>query len=348
MTTPHATVVLGSTGSIGAVQVDHYAHDDDSRVVALAAAGNNLGLLAQQAVDLGVLGISLHQGNPNAIHLALDEANARAGTHVRPEVLIGPDVAVETASAGVDTVVNAIRGIHGVRPSLAALESGADIRVANTETLLCTGVLETYLPHGEDIADRLTLLSPALAAIQDALDAHDVARIILTTRSQEFLRGRRRNTANRVNAATGFDAATSLLELRAITDVPIDVVEHDGPIASIVELADGKAILNPRPHLRSTWNGSTQWAFRESSLPAIEFAKAVADEGGNYPIVFYTANGEAVQAYLDGAITYEQIDTVVAAIMDSYDSPQTTSVRGVIEAAQWANRQAQSVIRSLR
>src|SRR5699024_10996260 len=119
----------------------------------------------------------LHDADLREAHAALDAANTRAGTNVRPEALIGPDAVAHAAGAGADTVVNTIAGIAGVVPSLAALETGAHLHVANTETLLSRDLLHQYLPPGTRLAEAITVLGPALAGIQSALLDREVSRI---------------------------------------------------------------------------------------------------------------------------------------------------------------------------
>ena len=125
--------VLGSTGSIG-VQALEVAGRLSLRVAALAA-GRNAALLEQQ--------IRAHRP---AVAALFDEAAARdlrvrvADTGTR--VLSGAGGVCEAAAiAGADLTLNAIVGIAGLRPTLAALEAGHPVALANKETLVAAGDL---------------------------------------------------------------------------------------------------------------------------------------------------------------------------------------------------------------
>lgn len=347
MTSARNTVILGSTGSIGTAQVDRFASDPHTHVVALAAAGTNLELIAYQGVELGVYGIALNHADLEDVHAALDAVNRTGGTNIRPEVLIGPDAVLHAASAGVDLVVNAIEGIEGLAPSISALTTGAHLSVANTETLLSKELLAQALAPGEHLGDHLTLLNPALVGIQTALAQHEVRRIILTTRGTQARPSRRKGTPARVNARTGAAAGLAMLELRTVTDVDVEVVEHDGPVASIVELADGRSIVNHHPHAASTWRGRTSWRFEPVHLAGVELSRVVGEEGGTYPVVLQAANAEAVRAHLEGALTLERIDEVVAQVMDTHEPPSELSVETVTGVSSWAKEQARRVIREV-
>ncbi len=346
MRAARTAVVLGSTGSIGTAQVDRFASDPEIQVVAIAAAGGNIDLIAYQAVELGVFGIALKSGSREEVHAALDEVNQRAGTNVRPEVLIGPETAHLAASAGVDLVVNAIEGVEGVAPSIGALKSGAHLAVANTETLLSKDLLTQELGESGRLPGSLTLLNPALAGIQEALAQHRVSRIILTTRGSQPRPSRRRSTPYRVNAQTGAAAGQAMLELGSITEVEVEVVEHDGPIASIVELSDGRILMNRRPHSGSSWERRVSWKFEPVKLAGIRLAKEAAREGGTYPAVLHAANVASVQAHLDGLLALERINDVVASVMHAHTPPSEPSVADLTRVNTWAKDHAREVILS--
>src|SRR5690349_2268640 len=109
-------VILGSTGSIGTQALDVLSrHRDDYRVVALAA-GRNTELLARQAVEFDV---------------PADRARACGDD---------PAVLAELAAlADADVVLNAVVGFAGLPATLAALQSGKRLALANKESLIAAG-----------------------------------------------------------------------------------------------------------------------------------------------------------------------------------------------------------------
>ena len=127
----HKTIsLLGSTGSIG-VQALDVARMHGYRVVGLAA-GKNIKVLEQQAREFKPLLVAVADSEA-AIQLKI----ALADTDIK--VLGGSDAICEVARLECDTVLNAIVGIAGLRPTLAAIESGHDIALANKETLVAAG-----------------------------------------------------------------------------------------------------------------------------------------------------------------------------------------------------------------
>ena len=142
---PVPVVVLGSTGSIGTQALDVVdANPGVFEVVGLGAGGADPGALAAQAASHGVPLVAVAREDRVA---AVRGALAAAGPAVAPTVLGGADAAsdlVREACAkwgeGV-VVLNGITGSVGLRPTLAALESGATLALANKESLVAGGAL---------------------------------------------------------------------------------------------------------------------------------------------------------------------------------------------------------------
>ena len=127
--------VLGSTGSIGTQTLQIAAEFPERfRVVALSA-GRNLDLLEQQ----------VRQHRPQAVALAaaelLPSLRCRLGDlHPQPELLAGAEgVAAVAAWPAAQLVVTGIVGCAGLLPTMAAIEAGKDLALANKETLIAAG-----------------------------------------------------------------------------------------------------------------------------------------------------------------------------------------------------------------
>lgn len=131
-------VLLGSTGSIGTQALDVVAAAPGAfRVVALAAGGADVQLLARQALDHGValVGVARSEALP-----ALQEAlRAQAAGRPLPRVVAGPEAASEVATHPCDVVLNGMTGSVGLRPTLAALATGRTLALANKESLVAGG-----------------------------------------------------------------------------------------------------------------------------------------------------------------------------------------------------------------
>ncbi len=125
-------IVLGSTGSIG-VQTLEVARQNGFRVTALTA-GSNDKLIEQQAREF----------NPRVVALADSAAASRLKIALKDtdiRVISGEDGICEAATSQGDTVVSAIVGIAGLRPTLAAIDAHKTIALANKETMVTAGAL---------------------------------------------------------------------------------------------------------------------------------------------------------------------------------------------------------------
>lgn len=141
-----AITLLGSTGSIGTQTLDIVQqYPDQFRLVGMAA-GRNVDLVAQQ----------ISQFKPEIVALAessLVPSLREAIAHVPnpPEILAGQEGVVEVARYGdAEAVVTGIVGCAGLLPTIAAIEAGKDIALANKETLIAGGpvVLPLIQKHG--------------------------------------------------------------------------------------------------------------------------------------------------------------------------------------------------------
>ena len=122
-------LILGSTGSIGTQALEVIAANPDRfEVVGLAAGGGNPDLLARQRAETGVTNVAV--------------ADEGAAAQVGDVTYAGPEAAtrlVENTEA--DVVLNALVGALGLHPTLAALNSGARLALANKESLIAGGPL---------------------------------------------------------------------------------------------------------------------------------------------------------------------------------------------------------------
>ncbi len=172
--------ILGSTGSIGRSTLDVVrAHPGRFTILGLAA-GRNLALLIEQIEEFGPAYVSVR-----------DEADAK---HIEErfagsvKVGFGLEGASTAATLeGLDMVVAAISGAAGLVPTMAAVEAGVDIALANKETMVAAGslVMETASKTGSRI---LPVDSEHSALFQSLAGqrAEDVRRVILTASGGPF------------------------------------------------------------------------------------------------------------------------------------------------------------------
>jgi 1-deoxy-D-xylulose-5-phosphate reductoisomerase len=267
-------VLLGATGSIGTQAIDVVRRAPDRfRVVGLAAGGDRPELLAAQALELGVEVVGVAQ--PAALEdlqLALfAEAQRRGydrGEFAMPKMLAGSDAAEQVAAWPCDVVLNGMTGSVGLAPTLAALDAGRTLALANKESLIAGGPLvKARAKPGQIIP--VDSEHSAIAQCLRAGTASEVRRLVLTASGGPF-RGKQRADLGEVtleqalahptwdmgpvvtiNSATLVNKGLELIEAHWLFEVDfdaIDVVVHpQSVIHSMVEFRDGSTIAQASP-----------------------------------------------------------------------------------------------------
>lgn len=268
-------VLLGSTGSIGTQALDIVRRAPDRfRVVGLAAGGDRPAELAAQAIETGAEVVAVAKASAlEDVQLALyAEAQRRGydrGDVALPKLLAGPDAAAEVAAwADADLVVNGMTGSIGLAPTLAALDAGHTLALANKESLVAGGPLVTARAKPGQIVPVDSEHS-ALAQCLRAGTAGEVARLVLTASGGPF-RGRDRagladvtpaealahptwdmGPVVTLNSATLVNKGLEVIEAHFLFGVGydrIDVVVHPQSVVhSMVTYVDGSTIAQASP-----------------------------------------------------------------------------------------------------
>jgi 1-deoxy-D-xylulose-5-phosphate reductoisomerase len=169
--------ILGSTGSVGTQALDVARRNPDRfRVVGLSAAGGNRELLVGQ----------IREFLPPLVAIAEEQAGLEVQQRLEQlrgvEVLVGPGATEKLASeTEADFVLNALVGSAGLAPTLATLQAGKTLALANKESLVVGGELVTDLVKGEP--ERLVPVDSEHAALAMALRherREDLKRVVLT------------------------------------------------------------------------------------------------------------------------------------------------------------------------
>lgn len=304
--------ILGSTGSIGTQALEVIAqHPGRFCVRALSAGGANLALLARQAARFRpeIVAISLARGEEFATALA---AELPGGEEYQPEILTGEDASARAAgrASRQAVVLNGITGGVGLAPTLAALESGATLALANKESLIVGGALvkaacqrpgQIVPVDSEHSAIAQTLASgvhhKGLTSVnQDGCS--EVSQIILTASGGPF-RGKKRADLAQVsaqqalnhptwsmgpvvtiNSSTLVNKGLELIEAHLLFEVtPEDIVPVIHPqsiIHSGVTWRDGATILQASPpDMRLPIALGLDWPSRlEKTVPPLDFTSA--------------------------------------------------------------------------
>ncbi|MBB4697316.1 1-deoxy-D-xylulose-5-phosphate reductoisomerase [Actinoplanes abujensis] len=267
-------VLLGSTGSIGTQAIDIVRRNPDKfRVVALGAGGGNVESLAAQALELGVEVVGVARATAvQDLQLAFyAEAQRRGwatGDFKLPKIVAGPDAMTELARWPCDVVLNGVVGSLGLAPTLAALESGRILALANKESLVAGGPLVRRIAKPGQIVPVDSEHS-ALAQCLRGGTTGEVRRLVLTASGGAF-RDRRRDELTNVtpdealkhptwdmgpvvtiNSATMVNKALEVIEAHELFNVAYDDIEvmvhPQSVLHSMVEFADGSTLAQASP-----------------------------------------------------------------------------------------------------
>jgi 1-deoxy-D-xylulose-5-phosphate reductoisomerase len=251
--------LLGSTGSIGEQTLDVAGRFPDRYRVTGLAAGRQVEKLAEQ----------VRRFRPDVVSVADDEGarelRERLAGDPAPEIHVGDAGLSAVATCDADLVVSALVGAVGLDPTLAAIEAGRDVALANKEVLVMAGALVLRAVRARGVA--LLPVDSEHNAIFQALAGQrleDVERIILTASGGPFrtwpaeriARARVEDALEHpnwdmgpkitVDSATLMNKGLEVIEARWLFEVSpeqVDVVVHPQSIVhSLVEFADGSVL----------------------------------------------------------------------------------------------------------
>ncbi|MFC0125877.1 1-deoxy-D-xylulose-5-phosphate reductoisomerase [Bifidobacterium apri] len=259
-------IVLGSTGSIGTQGLDVIArHPDRFTVTGLAAGGGHVDLLAQQAAKFHVPQVAIaDESKVGALREALDQAGAS-----NTAIHAGHQAVVALAGCGADTVLNGITGSIGLEPSIAALQAGSQLALANKESVVAGG----HLLFSAQVRDQqINPVDSEHSAIWQSLRSgrhSEVSKLIVTASGGPF-RGLHRDEMTAItpsqalnhptwhmgpvvtiNSSTLMNKGLEVIEASRLFDIPperIEVTVHPQSIVhSMVEFRDGATICQASP-----------------------------------------------------------------------------------------------------
>ncbi|MFQ5913594.1 MAG: 1-deoxy-D-xylulose-5-phosphate reductoisomerase [Nitrospinota bacterium] len=249
-------VILGSTGSIGTNALDIVRHHTDELKVVGLGGRRNVDLLEKQAREF----------RPAVVAL-LDEAAAETLKHrirdLSVQVWSGPEGLERIGRLPqADLVLTAVEGVAGLLPTLAAIEAGKVVALANKEPLVAAG--ELVILRAQECGAQLVPVDSEHNAIHQALQGHrreDIRRLILTAsggpfrdHSKQELRHVTREEALRhpnwmmgpkvtIDSATMMNKGLEVIEAHWLFGVPGDsievVVHRESIVHSLVEFVDG-------------------------------------------------------------------------------------------------------------
>jgi len=322
--------ILGSTGSIGTQALAVIDGNRGRFCVTALAAGRNIALLREQIAKF----------RPRIVAVFDEECALRLGEEPglprELKILSGPDGYKEIAALPEnDLVLSAMVGAAGLIPTVAAVEAGKDVALANKETLVMAGALVMEKAAAKGV--RILPVDSEHSAIFQCLQggsAGEVRRIILTasggpfrTWTREELRRVRPDQALRhpnwtmgrkitIDSATMMNKGLEIIEARwlfAVKVEQIDVVVHPQSVVhSLVEYRDGSVLAQlGHPDMRVPIAYAFSWPERLAdtgefldfrNIPALEFYPPDADR---FPCLSLAGDalriGGTMPAVLNGA-----------------------------------------------
>lgn len=364
-------ILLGATGSIGSSAIKVAETIPDRMQIVGMAAKRNARLLAQAA----------NRARPEAICL-VDEAHLdelRSCLDYSPEILTG-ELGLETLarSGGADLVLVAIVGTTGLKPALAAIETGKDLAVASKEILVMAG--ETVMTQAGQKGIKVLPVDSEHNAIFQCLEGkpkHEIRSLILTASGGPFRTLSSERLASvtvadalnhptwkmgrkiSIDSATLFNKGLEMIEARWLFDIPmaqVQVLVHPQSIVhSMVEFVDGSLLAqlshsdmcfpiqyavtwpdrvpNALKPLRLAELGRLEFEEpRYDDFPALRLARQAGENGGTMPAVLNAANEIAVEAFLEGRITFPRIWSLVEDAMNRTDNFARPSLDDIIQA----------------
>ncbi len=252
--------ILGATGSIGTSTLDVIRRNQSTFGVTALSAGRNLPLLKDQIEEFAPKVVAVIDERH------ADELRETLGRSCKTKILHGAEGYKEVAALGEsDMVVSAIVGAAGLLPTVAAIEAGKDIALANKETMVMAGrlVVEKASSRGVKIIPVDSEHSAIFQCISGN-NRNSIRRIILTASGGPFFRLDRDNLSNvtpddalrhpnwemgkkiTIDSATMMNKGLEVIEARWLFGVDtgrIDIIVHPQSIIhSMVEYIDGALI----------------------------------------------------------------------------------------------------------
>lgn len=271
--------LLGSTGSIGKQAIEVALANPDKMKIKVLAAHKSDEILEQQIAIC----------NPDIAVLTDEQAamRLRKRYHGNTEILTGTDGLLAAATyAEADTVLASMVGYAGLEPTLAAINCGKDIALANKETLVAAGsiVMQAVIDKNVNLTPVDSEHSAIFQALQGGRES-EVKRLLITASGGPF-RGKKRNELENVTLAQCLnhpnwsmgkkitvDSSTlankglEVIEAHWLFNMPyekIDVVVHPQSIVhSLVEFCDGSVIAQlGEPDMRLPIQYALSWPER--------------------------------------------------------------------------------------
>jgi 1-deoxy-D-xylulose-5-phosphate reductoisomerase len=373
--------ILGSTGSIGTNTIQVVRNLKDRFEVIGIAGNKNIGLLAEQAKELGCKKVVCNENLISSLREKLSEDY---------EVMHGIEGMVEIATdPEVDIVLCAVVGTAALLPVLEAIKCGKDIAIASKEILVMAG--EIVMKAAEEHGVKMLPVDSEHSAIFQCLEGRknsDISKVILTASGGAFRDSTIEQIKNAklkdalthptwsmgqkvtIDSASLMNKALEIIEAKwlfGVTPEQIEVVVHPQSIIhSMVEFVDGTVIaqmsvtdmkfpiqyaltypekvtggLEPLK-LTELCNLSFHKP-KKDIFPSIDFAYRALKTGGTLPAVMNAANEVAVEKFVKSEISFIDIWKIIEKTMNAHNTVMSPTLQQIIDADKWAKEYAEKM-----
>jgi 1-deoxy-D-xylulose-5-phosphate reductoisomerase len=283
--------IFGATGSIGQNTLDLIGRDPERFQVDTLTGGNQVDQLAQDAKKYGAsMVVTAYDDHYQALKSALSDTDIQVGA--------GASAMKEAASRPVDMAMSAIVGAAGLEPGLTAMNAGADLLLANKESMVAAGALTRTTAQKNNVA--LSPVDSEHSGVFQALQGErrdSIERVILTASGGAFrdytLEEMQSVTPEQacdhptwamgqritVDSASMFNKALEVIEAKELFDLApeqIEVLVHrQSLVHALVEFQDAGIIAHVGPHDMRHAIGYALYGGNRANLPLerLDFTK---------------------------------------------------------------------------
>ncbi|MBY8909796.1 1-deoxy-D-xylulose-5-phosphate reductoisomerase [Salinicoccus roseus] len=358
--------ILGATGSIG--------------TQALAVIGNNPEHFELGSISIGTnieaLEEILGSFRPKLVSVMKDTDRIELKSRY-PDIdfTCGREGLMAVATDDADTLLTAVMGSVGLEPTLAAIDAGKDIALANKETLVAAG--EIVMERAREKGVSIIPVDSEHSAIFQCLrgeDLREMKRIILTASGGSFRDLSREElrdvTLERaldhpnwsmgrkitIDSATMMNKGLEVIEAKWLFDAEVDqistILHRESTIHSMVEFVDNSIMAQMgTPDMKTAiqfafshpkrlpmdnpmdFDALSQLNFKPMDLARFRMLALAYDAlrtGGTMPAVMNAANEYAVNRFLEGKISFLEIEEIVESRMDGHEAVQNPDLDTIL------------------
>ncbi len=364
MPSPLDLVILGSTGSIGVQALEIVeANPERFRIVGLAAGSKNVELLAEQAKKFAVPVVGT-TGDRARLISQLGNTQVIDGPEAASQIAaIACDVVLNgmAGSIGLGPTLAALA--VGNKVALANKESlvaGGDLVMAYGRDQIIpvdsehSALYQCFL-SGKASEVKQVILTASGGPFRDRLDLSDIS-VADALNHPTWNMG----PVVTINSATLMNKGLEIIEAHYLFDIPYSkitaVIHPQSVVHSMVEFIDGStvaqasppnmkgpiayAISGPNRIPKATapidWSKSHSWEFSpidSARFPAVDLARRCGELGGGLPAIFNAANEVAVEAFLNGLISFAQIVDIVDATVQKLGGNSPISITSLADVS---------------